>query len=94
MARLIRTEKEVEGKYTEQWILVEEDFLEQWPEGPRQTVGHPAPRVDGLERARGEALYTADVQLPGMLHAAVLRSPHARSRVHRLDLSPRSKPRA
>ena len=29
MARLIRTEKEVEGRYTEQWIVVEEDALEQ-----------------------------------------------------------------
>ena len=52
MARLIRTEKEVEGRYTEQWIVVEEDVLEQWPEGPLQTVGRPATRVDGLARAR------------------------------------------
>ena len=73
MARLIRTEKEVEGRYTEQWIVVEEDVLEQWPEGPLQTVGRPATRVDGLARARGEARYTQDVRLPGMLHAAVLR---------------------
>ena len=29
MARLIRTEKEVEGQYTEQWIVVEEDALER-----------------------------------------------------------------
>jgi len=87
MARLIRTEKEVEGRYTEQWIVVEEDALEQWPEGPLQTVGRPATRVDGLARARGEARYTQDVRLPGMLHAAVLRSPHARARVKRMDLN-------
>src|SRR5215208_3548112 len=37
--------------------------------------------------ARGEAVYTADLQLPGMLHAAVLRSPYARARVKSLDLS-------
>ena len=42
-------------------------------------------KVDGYERARGEARYTADVRLPGMLHAAVLRSPHARARVTRID---------
>ncbi|TML56582.1 MAG: xanthine dehydrogenase family protein molybdopterin-binding subunit [Actinobacteria bacterium] len=88
MARLIRTEKEVEGRYTEQWVVVEEDVLEQWPEGPLQTVGRPATRVDGLARARGEARYTQDLRLPGMLHAAVLRSPHARARVTRLDLEP------
>jgi xanthine dehydrogenase YagR molybdenum-binding subunit len=44
--------------------------------------------VDGAQRARGEARYTADVVLPGMLHAAVLRSPHAHARVRRLDLAP------
>ena len=86
MARLIKTEKEVEGRYTETWIVVEEDTLEQWPEGPRESVGRPATRLDGLQRARGEARYTADIQLPGMLHAAVLRSPYAHARVRRLDL--------
>jgi CO/xanthine dehydrogenase Mo-binding subunit len=87
MARLIRTEKEVEGRFEEVWLVVEEDALDQWPEGPRQVVGRPAPRKTGPERARGEARYTADVRLPGMLHAAVLRSPHARARVKRVDLS-------
>jgi CO/xanthine dehydrogenase Mo-binding subunit len=86
VARLIRTEKEVEGRYSEQWIVVEEDTLDQWPEGPGEVVGRPAQRLDGLQRARGEARYTADIQLPGMLHAAVLRSPHARARVKSLDL--------
>jgi CO/xanthine dehydrogenase Mo-binding subunit len=86
VARLIRTEKEVEGRYTEQWIVVEEDTLDQWPEGPGDVVGRPAPRLDGLQRARGEARYTADIQLPGMLHAAVLRCPHAHARVKSLDL--------
>jgi xanthine dehydrogenase YagR molybdenum-binding subunit len=86
MARLIKTEKEVEGRYTEQWIVIEEDTLEQWPEGALRTVGRPATRVDGLARARGEARYTQDISLPGMLHAAVLRSPHARARVTRIDL--------
>ena len=86
MARLIRTEKEVEGRYTEQWIVVDEDTLDQWPEGPLDSVGRPAARIDGLQRARGEARYTADIQLPGMLHAAVLRSPYAHARVKHLEL--------
>ena len=88
MARLIRTEKEVEGRYEEVWLVVEEDALEQWPAGPREVVGRPATRIDGLERARGEAVYTADLQLPGMLHTAVLRSPYAHARVTRIDLAP------
>ncbi len=88
MARLIRTEKEVEGRYTETWIVVEEDALDQWPAGARNVVGRPAAKVDGYERARGQARFTADVQLPGMLHAAYLRSPHAKARVRRIDLEP------
>ena len=47
MARLIRTEKEVEGEYSEQWIVVEEDPLDRWPVGPLEVVGRPAARVDG-----------------------------------------------
>jgi CO/xanthine dehydrogenase Mo-binding subunit len=88
LARLIRTEKEVEGRFEEVWIVVEEDPLEQWPEGPLAVVGRPAVRQDGPLRVRGEARYTADVKLPGMLHAAVLRSPHAHARVKRIDLAP------
>lgn len=88
MARLIRTEKEIEGRYEDVWVVVEEDSLAQWPAGPLSVVGRPAAKVDGLERARGEATYTADVRLPGMLNAAVLRSPYAYARVKRIDLAP------
>jgi CO/xanthine dehydrogenase Mo-binding subunit len=86
VARLIRTEKEVEGRYEDVWIVVDEDALDQWPAGPLTTVGRGVPRVDGLDRARGQAPYTADLQLPGMLHAAVLRSPYARARVTSISL--------
>ena len=87
MARLIRTEKEVEGRFEDVWLVVEEDALDQWPAGPGDVVGRPATRKTGRQRARGEARYTADTRLPGMLHAAVLRSPHAYARVKRIDLS-------
>jgi CO/xanthine dehydrogenase Mo-binding subunit len=88
VARLIRTEKEVEGRFEEVWLVIEEDPLQQWPAGPLSVVGRPATRSDAPERVRGEARYTADIQLPGMLHAAVLRSPHAHARVKRIDLAP------
>ena len=87
MARLIKTEKEVEGRYEEVWTLVEEDALAQWPAGPREVVGRDAPRLDGYEKARGEARYTADVRLPGLVDVALLRSPYARARATRVDLS-------
>jgi CO/xanthine dehydrogenase Mo-binding subunit len=88
LARLIKTEKEVEGNYSETWVVVEEDALDQWPAGPLTVVGREAAKVDGTERAVGEAMYTADLVFPGMLHAAVLRSPHSRARVRSLDLGP------
>jgi len=89
VARLIRTEKEVEGRYTEQWVVVEgdDDALDQWPQGPGEVVGRPAPRQDGHQRARGEAIFTADLKLPGLLHTAVLRSPYARARANNIDFS-------
>jgi CO/xanthine dehydrogenase Mo-binding subunit len=87
MARLIKTEKEVEGRYEEVWTLVEEDALAQWPEGPRAVVGRDAPRLDGYEKARGEARYTADVKLSGTIDAVLVRSPHANARVARIDLA-------
>ena len=47
-----------------------------------------ATRIDGAERARGEAVYTADVKLPGMLHTAILRSPaRTRARGCEVDLA-------
>ena len=85
MARLIKTEKEVEGRYEDVWLVVEEDPLEQWPAGARTIVGRETPRVDAPHRVRGEARYTADLQFPGMLYAAILRSPHAHARVTRID---------
>jgi xanthine dehydrogenase YagR molybdenum-binding subunit len=87
LARLIRTEKEVEGRFEEVWLVVEEDPLTQWPSGPQAVVGRDAVRTDGAERVRGEARYTTDVQLPGMLHAVLLRSPHAHARLARIDFA-------
>jgi xanthine dehydrogenase YagR molybdenum-binding subunit len=88
MPRFVRSEVEMEGRFEEVWTLVDEDDdLEPWPEEPElELVGRPAPRIDGLARATGRARYTVDVVLPGMLHAAVLRSPRAHGRVVGLDL--------
>jgi xanthine dehydrogenase YagR molybdenum-binding subunit len=87
VARLIRTEKEVEGRFEEVWLVVEEDPLEQWPSGAGTIVGRPVERVDAPQRIRGEVLYTADLVLPGILHAAILRSSHAHARVKRIDFT-------
>ncbi len=54
---------------------------------PLKTVGHATARVDALKRVTGQAQYTGDVRLPGMLYARVLRSPHPHARVKKIDLS-------
>lgn len=50
-------------------------------------VGKPTPRIDAVERVTGRAKYTWDIQLPGMLYARILRSPHAHARIVRIDTS-------
>ena len=52
---------------------------------PQPVVGRPVPRVDGWEKVSGSAEFLADMVLPGMAHAAVVRSPHPRARVAGLD---------
>jgi xanthine dehydrogenase YagR molybdenum-binding subunit len=88
MARLVKTETEMEGRYKEVWVLVDEqDDLENWQaDDELALVGRPAPGHDGAARVTGRVRYTVDVRLAGMLHAAVLRSPVAHGRVRRLEL--------
>ena len=50
-------------------------------------VGRPTPRIEGPEKVTGRARYCYDVRLPGMLHAAMVRSPHAHARIRNVDLS-------
>src|SRR5918993_1349464 len=44
-------------------------------------VGRPISRVDGSDKVSGNTVYTADVQLPGMLWGKCLRSPYAHARI-------------
>lgn len=51
------------------------------------SIGRSLPRRDARLKATGEARYTADLSLPFMLHAAVLRSPYPHARLLRVDTS-------
>ncbi len=51
------------------------------------TVGTRPVRHDGVDKVTGRANYGADLALPGMLHAVVVRSPHAHARIVRIDTS-------
>ena len=43
--------------------------------------------LDGPDKVTGVARYTFDVNLPGMLHAKVLRSPHPHARIRSVNTS-------
>src|SRR5436190_40227 len=48
-------------------------------------AGTSAHRVDGIEKVTGKAIYTSDIQLPGMAHARILRSPVAHAKVTNIE---------
>jgi len=48
-------------------------------------VGENLERVDGYGKVTGKAAYTGDLNIPGMIHGKVLRSPHAHARVSKID---------
>lgn len=50
-------------------------------------VGKDVQRNDAVPKVTGAAQYVADLHLPGMLHAAVLRSPHPNARILSIDVS-------
>ncbi len=51
------------------------------------TVGKPEAKVDAVKLAQGKPAFAADFEMRGMLHAKVLRSPHAHALIRRIDAS-------
>ncbi|MDA8203910.1 MAG: xanthine dehydrogenase family protein molybdopterin-binding subunit [Chloroflexi bacterium] len=52
---------------------------------PPAPIGLPVARADGRAKVTGEARYVADLTLPGLCHARLLRSPYAHARVVSID---------
>jgi len=50
-------------------------------------VGTSPRRLDGVVKATGQAIYTTDLEFPGMLHGKVLRSPYPHAKLLRIDAS-------
>src|ERR1051325_1239061 len=50
-------------------------------------VGQHAPLIDGIEKVTGAAKFTADLSLPGLLEAKVLRSPLPHGKILSIDTS-------
>ncbi|HWQ52665.1 MAG TPA: xanthine dehydrogenase family protein molybdopterin-binding subunit [Bryobacteraceae bacterium] len=57
------------------------------PREKRRQIGKSPTRIDGPAKASGKAKYSSDVNLPGMLHAALLTCPHAHARITAIDTS-------
>jgi xanthine dehydrogenase YagR molybdenum-binding subunit len=56
------------------------------PNAQLAVIGKPVPRINGRAKVTGSSRFTVDVKLPGMLHARLLRSPHAHARVLSIDM--------
>src|SRR5205823_2932688 len=52
---------------------------------PLRLVGRPLPRHDARDKVAAATAYAADWAMPGMLHAAVLRSPYPSARIVKLE---------
>jgi len=60
----------------------------QSPEASQyEVIGTRPIRHDGVDKVIGAAKYGADIQLSGMLHGKVLRSPHAHARIKSINTS-------
>jgi CO/xanthine dehydrogenase Mo-binding subunit len=53
--------------------------------GQAPLIGRSIPRVDGRQKVAGLTRFTADLTLPGMLHARLVLSPHPHARVTRVS---------
>jgi len=52
-----------------------------------EVVGKPKNRIEGVEKVTGEAKFTGDLMIPGMLEARVLRSTYPHARIGSIDVS-------
>ena len=52
-----------------------------------RVVGTRPIRHDGMDKVTGRARYSADIQLPGLLHGKILRSPHPHARIMSINAS-------
>src|SRR5690349_13727217 len=87
MVRVVRTKVEIEGRTYEETVVVEGEEPQPWQQSELHYVGQETARVDGVERVTGAARYSADIQLPGMLHGAIARCPYPHARIRSIDVS-------
>lgn len=57
------------------------------PEAGSGAMGAAIPQLQARAKVSGDQVFTGDMTLPGMLHAQLLRSPHAHAEVVKIDVS-------
>src|SRR5580658_3781197 len=57
-------------------------------EPTRTGIGAPVRRKEDLRLVAGNGIYSDDVNLPGQVYAAMVRSPHAHARIRAIDIGP------
>ena len=52
-----------------------------------EVIGRRFIRADGVAKVSGQARYTADLAVPGMLHARFVYAAHAHARIRSIDVT-------
>jgi len=52
-----------------------------------KVIGTRPIRHDGTDKVTGRALYGADLQMAGLLHGRIVRSPHAHAKIRKIDVT-------
>ena len=63
------------------------DFAVTSQPATQSYIGSSIPRREDVRFLTGRGQYLDDIRLPGMLHAAILRSPHSHARIRDIDTS-------
>ncbi len=86
-AKRVKTIHEREGEFKVIEVILPGSEAPHIADEDFEIIGKPLTRIEALDKVTGNAEYTTDVQLPGMLYGRLLRSPHARATITNVDVS-------
>lgn len=85
--KVIKTQVFLENGPSEMLAEVPIEKTRPWGEKEElRVVGKPVNRIDALDKVTGKAVYTYDIQLPGMAVARIMRSPHPHARLKSINI--------
>ena len=88
MAREVTLQVGYHNTFTEEKRTIPDDEPPPWDATTKlRVVGTSVPRVDAQAKVTGQAKYTRDIKLPGMLYGVIVRSPYAAAKIQSIDTS-------